>query len=84
MAIKFKEQGNEYFKNGKYDSAIQYYDQAIDICPQSMGLDRSMFYQNRAAAYEQLKNFAAVRDDCDAALENNPKYVKALVRRGNI
>lgn len=41
----------------------------------------STFYQNRAAAYEQLKKWSAVRDDCTSALELNARYIKALHRR---
>ena len=44
----------------------------------------STFYQNRAAAYEQLEQFDSVVSDCDAALKNNSKYVKALDRRSRI
>lgn len=81
QAVKHKESGNELFKNGKYDGAIEFYDQAIEICPAAKSTDLSQFYQNRAAAYEQLKKWDAVEDDCTKALELNPKYIKALHRR---
>jgi len=80
-AVKYKESGNDCFKNGKYDGAIELYDKAIEICPKSNSIDLSQFYQNRAAAYEQLKKWSNVSDDCTKALELNPKYVKALHRR---
>lgn len=80
-AVKFKESGNESFKNGKYDTAIELYDKAIEICPKTNAIDLSQFYQNRAAAYEQLKQWKNVSDDCTKALELNSKYIKALHRR---
>lgn len=80
-SVKYKEAGNDCFKNGKYDSAIELYDKAIEICPKTNNIDLSQFYQNRAAAYEQLKKWKNVSDDCTKALELNPKYVKALHRR---
>lgn len=64
QAVKYKENGNDSFKNGKYDSAIELYDQAIEICPKAKTVDLSQFYQNRAAAYEQLKKWKNVSDDC--------------------
>lgn len=81
QSVKFKNQGNDSFKIGKYDEAIEFYNQAIDVCPKANPIDLSQFYQNRAAAYEQLKKYSSVTDDCTKALELNPKYLKALHRR---
>lgn len=81
QAVKQKEAGNLSFKNGKYDEAIESYDKAIEICPEDRATDLSQFYQNRAAAYEQLKKWKSVAEDCSKALELNPKYTKALARR---
>lgn len=81
QATQHKNDGNVCFRKGKYDEAIVHYDKAINECPISSAVDLSTFYQNRAAAYEQLKKWAAVRDDCSKALEFNPRYVKALHRR---
>ncbi|CRK86326.1 CLUMA_CG000014, isoform A [Clunio marinus] len=81
QAVKHKESGNECFKNGKYDEAIKFYNQAIDVCPKDKDIDLSQFYQNRAAAYEQLKKWTSVEQDCTKALELNPRYIKALHRR---
>lgn len=80
-SVKYKESGNDCFKNGRYDAAIELYDKAIEICPKSNSIDLSQFYQNRAAAYEQLKKWQNVSDDCTKALELNAKYLKALHRR---
>lgn len=76
-----KNKGNKYFKGGKFSEAINCYDQAIEMCPPENTVDLSTFYQNRAAAYEQQKNWECVLRDCTAALELNEKYVKALQRR---
>jgi import receptor subunit TOM70 len=77
----YKNQGNVHFKSGKYDEAIEFYNKAIDACPIKNTIDLSTFYQNRAAAYELLKKWSSVKDDCTKALELNPRYVKALHRR---
>ncbi|XP_039386753.1 mitochondrial import receptor subunit TOM70 isoform X5 [Mauremys reevesii] len=76
-----KNKGNKYFKAGKYEQAIQCYTEAISLCPPEKNIDLSTFYQNRAAAHEQLQKWKEVAQDCTKAVELNPKYVKALFRR---
>ena len=39
---------------GQYDEAIAQYNKAIDICPKEELNDLAIFYQNIAAANEQL------------------------------
>lgn len=81
IATQHKSDGNVLFKKGKYDEAIICYDKAIESCPKDNVTDLSTFYQNRAAAYEQLKKWSSVKDDCTKALELNSRYIKALNRR---
>uniref|UniRef100_A0A4X2L3Z3 Translocase of outer mitochondrial membrane 70 n=1 Tax=Vombatus ursinus TaxID=29139 RepID=A0A4X2L3Z3_VOMUR len=76
-----KNKGNKYFKAGKYEQAIQCYTEAISLCPTEKKADLSTFYQNRAAAFEQLQKWKEVAQDCTKAVELNPRYVKALFRR---
>ncbi|XP_041067837.1 mitochondrial import receptor subunit TOM70 [Carcharodon carcharias] len=76
-----KNKGNKYFKAGKFEQAIQCYTEAIGLCPLNQKQDLSTFYQNRAAAFEQLQKWNEVAQDCSKAVELNPKYVKALYRR---
>ncbi|KAG5315668.1 TOM70 protein, partial [Pseudoatta argentina] len=84
IAQKYKIAGNVHFTLGKYNEAIAQYNKAIDICPKENVDDLAIFYQNRAAAYEQLKKYNSVKADCTQALELNPKYMKALLRRARI
>merc|ERR1711894_128444 len=80
-AMSCKNKGNKYFRGGRYELAIKCYSQAIECCPEGKKSDLSTFYQNRAAAYEQVDNDEAVVSDCTEALKNNSKYVKAMDRR---
>lgn len=80
-AQKHKNEGNVFFREGKYDQAIKEYDLAIEKCPNTEINDLSTFYQNRAAAYEHLQKWTSVIEDCSQALNCNPKYLKALKRR---
>ena len=53
-ALAAKNKGNKYFRGGRYELAIKCYTQAIEVCPEAKKTDLATFYQNRAAAYEQL------------------------------
>ena len=55
-----KNKGNKYFRGGRYELAIKCYTEAIDLCPKAKKSDLSTFYQNRAAAYEQLVSFKII------------------------
>jgi len=76
-----KERGNKFFKSQRYERAIELYTEAIEMCPRDKASDLSTFYQNRSAAHEQLKNWQGVVEDTTTAIELNPRYSKALLRR---
>ena len=80
-AVEIKNQGNKFFQQGKFEEAAKCYSEAIDLCPASDKQELPKFYQNRAAAYENLKQYEKVIDDCTAALKVDPTYTKALMRR---
>lgn len=81
QAIVWKNEGNRSFRSGKFNDAIRSYGDAIAHCTLDHPTELATFYQNRAAAYEQLKNWAMVEADCTEALKHNPNYAKALSRR---
>lgn len=83
-ALAAKNKGNKYFRGGRYELAIKCYTHAIDVCPESKQMDLATFYQNRAAAFEQLENDSAVLSDCTMALKLNGRYVKAMERRARV
>lgn len=79
QAIKLR--GNKYFKGGKFEQAIKCYTEAIDLCPQDSKAELATYYQNRAAAHEQQKNYEQVLADATKAIELNKKYSKAFMKR---
>lgn len=81
VATNFKNDGNAFFKQGKFDEAIEYYTKAINLCPPNKKLELSTFHQNKAAALEKLENWQGVVEECSKAVDLNPRYVKALFRR---
>ncbi|QDZ20736.1 tetratricopeptide repeat domain-containing protein [Chloropicon primus] len=75
MAEREKEKGNELFKSGEYKECVEAYDKSIDLLPKAATL------ANRAAAKLKLKLYDSAIEDCTQALEQDPKYVKVLMRR---
>lgn len=49
-AIQFKDEGNECFRDGKYEEADDLYSKGLLCCPLSCHQERSVLYSNRAAA----------------------------------
>jgi len=76
QANKLKEEGNELFKNGTFQEAIQKYNQAI-----KMNRD-PIYFCNRAAVYCRLEQNDLAIQDCRTALALDPNYAKAYGRLG--
>lgn len=53
-AVEKKNRGNDHFQGGQYEEALKCYTEAIDLCPKQDKEELPKFYQNRAAAYENL------------------------------
>ena len=75
MAEREKEKGNELFKSGEYKESVEAYDKSIQLVSKAPTL------ANRAAAKLKLKLYDSAIEDCTLALQQNPKYVKVLMRR---
>lgn len=70
-----KELGNEYFKNKKFNEAIDCYSRSIALSPTAVA------YANRAMAYLKIKRFQEAENDCTEALNLDDRYIKAYSRR---
>ncbi|XP_057683502.1 sperm-associated antigen 1A-like [Corythoichthys intestinalis] len=81
---RMKNEGNHLFKHGQFGDALDKYSQAIDGCTQA-GIgdpeDLSILYSNRAACFLKVGNSSDCIEDCTKALELQPFYLKALLRR---
>lgn len=75
-----KQEGNILFKNAEYETAIEKYTEAIDICPKVNKNEKSILFGNRAAAHKHIGNQNTALEDCTQAIELNPNYVKAYAR----
>lgn len=47
QALKAKEDGNICYKDGKYDSSIEFYSKAISLCPLDDNVNMTVFLGNR-------------------------------------
>jgi len=83
-AQEFKTSGNAQFKEGEYLPSVSSYSNALRVCPRAYPKDRSIMYANRAAARLHLDENKLAISDCSAALELNPNYLKALIRRAEL
>ncbi|KAK8792292.1 hypothetical protein WA171_002544 [Blastocystis sp. BT1] len=82
-AVEFKEEGNRLFKKGDYTSAVQSYKMSLRYCPleDEYNKDRAIFMGNMAAAQIELKQYEDAIESASQAIQNNPSYVKAYIRR---
>ncbi|KAH7657552.1 TPR repeat-containing protein [Dioscorea alata] len=78
-----KIEGNRLFGSGQYDDALSKYELALQLAsevPDSEEI-RSMCHANRAICFLKLQKYDDTIKECTKALELNPSYVKALLRR---
>ncbi|XP_067899462.1 tetratricopeptide repeat protein 1 [Heterodontus francisci] len=83
-SLALKEVGNGQFKKGEYTEAENSYTAALGVCPAYYQKDRSILYSNRAAARMKLDNKEEAISDCTKAIELNPNYIRAILRRAEL
>uniref|UniRef100_A0A8C0B438 RNA polymerase II-associated protein 3 n=1 Tax=Buteo japonicus TaxID=224669 RepID=A0A8C0B438_9AVES len=76
-AITEKDLGNGYFKEGKYETAIDCYTRGI-----AADGTNALLPANRAMAYLKIEKYEEAENDCTQALLLDASYSKAFARRG--
>ena len=69
-----KLQGNEFYKTGEYDKAIEFYTQAINLQPLC-----AVYYGNRSAALMMIEKYSQALDDCTRSVQRDEKYTKVKI-----
>jgi tetratricopeptide (TPR) repeat protein len=77
LADSEKEKGNEAFYARDYEEAEAYYSRSLQY-----RADDPSVWANRALSRLKLQRFAPALEDCEHALAVNPRYMKALHRKG--
>ncbi|KAK7063178.1 cytochrome c oxidase subunit 1 [Halocaridina rubra] len=81
---KYKECGNNKFKEKKYIEAVADYTSGLRICPLSFPKDRAILLSNRAAAKAKVDMKKEAIKDCSKAIELHDVYTKAILRRATL
>ncbi|KFM12214.1 RNA polymerase II-associated protein 3 [Aptenodytes forsteri] len=76
-AITEKDLGNGYFKEGRYEAAIECYTRGI-----AADGTNALLPANRAMAYLKIEKYEEAENDCTQALLLDASYSKAFARRG--
>ncbi|KAL4086971.1 hypothetical protein PRIC1_014029 [Phytophthora ramorum] len=71
-----KAKGNDAFARRRFQAAVQYYSQAIELDPTA-----HILYGNRAAANHRLKKYKLALEDSDVAVSLHEPWVKGHYRR---
>ncbi|KAI4374230.1 hypothetical protein MLD38_012245 [Melastoma candidum] len=82
-ADEAKLEGNQLFRDGQYEEALLKYELALQTTldnPAAAEM-RSACHSNRAVCFLKLGKYEETIKECSKALELNPSYLKALIRR---
>ncbi|CAK9808514.1 Sperm-associated antigen 1 [Anthophora quadrimaculata] len=75
MADQEREKGNEAFRAGDYEEALEHYNTSIKMNSSLVA------YNNRAITYIKLRRYADAVHDCNTVLSTEYANIKALLRR---
>ncbi|KAK0039780.1 RNA polymerase II-associated protein 3 [Biomphalaria pfeifferi] len=73
-----KEKGNEFYKSGQLDRAIEAYSKGLKFQPND-----PLLLSNRAQSYLKLQKYTECDADCSLSLQYDPSYVKSYLRRSS-
>lgn len=73
-----KQKGNDAFKEGKFDEALQYYNTAI-----SHDAGQASLYSNRAACWAKKGEHEKALTDAEKCIALDPNFTKAYTRKGH-
>jgi len=77
-AQELKEQGNQAFKVGKFEEAIEFYTEGLKLAK----TDQHVLYSNRSAAFAARNAFDKALEDAQKCIEVNPTWSKGYFRVG--
>ena len=69
---ELKQRGNDSFKEGHFTAAIEWYNRALDVNPNS-----AIVLSNRSITHLKLENYGFAENDATKAIEIDQTYIKA-------
>lgn len=78
-AEQAKQRGNEAFRASKWSDAVEAYEEAVKRAPKNAAIRN-----NLAAALCKIMDFVGAQRQIEVAIQIDPKYVKAWIRKGDI
>ncbi|XP_058059184.1 dnaJ homolog subfamily C member 7 isoform X1 [Anopheles bellator] len=75
LAEEKKNSGNDEYKAKRYDSALRFYSEAINISPET-----AAYYGNRSACHMMLGDYRSALNDVKTAIAIDEKYAKGYIR----
>lgn len=76
-AEEFKVYGNEAFKKGDFESAIGFYQKAIELDPQN-----HVLFSNKSGALINVSKFQEALEAAEECLKLSPQFSKGYQRKG--
>ncbi|XP_031113383.1 E3 ubiquitin-protein ligase CHIP isoform X2 [Ipomoea triloba] len=73
QAEQLKENGNHCFQKNKFSAAIDFYTEAITLCP-----NVPVYWTNRALCHRRRNDWLRLEEDCRRAIQLDHNSVKAL------
>lgn len=82
-ALECKNEGNELFKLGQYDLAIDTYKEGLRYCPPDDEKTAAILYSNCSSCYFNLKDYDMCIECAGQAITLNKEYVRPLLSRAS-
>lgn len=77
MEYEYHNLGNDYYKLGDFQKAVEHYSRAIELKP-----DMLESYFNRGLAYTRMHDFGRAINDHSSVIRLDPELVEAYYTRG--
>jgi len=81
-AENFKAKGNDSFKAGKYQDAIEHFTKAIQLDTENSTGQKHVFHSNRSACYFQLGDAKKALEDSEECVRLKPTWARGYERKG--
>lgn len=79
LSIELKNKGNEFYKEGALQDALEMYTKSIETDPSNY-----VVYSNRALIYQKLEQHSKAIEDCIKGIQIEPTFVKFYIRLATI